>query len=337
MGELKVEHLIDQVNKHEIYNKQGVLLLPKYVKLTKERIEWLMQHDIELTDDDVTTFDQEKYEKVIDDAVDESKEIFEEVREQTSLPLSHVHENIVPVITQMSQEAHIIDLFVSLQAKDDYTYRHNIAVGTLASLVGQWLHLSEEEILVLSTAGFLHDIGKMRIPESILNKPGSLTEQEFAFMKKHTLFGYEIIRDTVGTVNREALVALQHHERMDGSGYPYGLKRDDIDFFSRIISVVDVFHAMTSKRVYRDASPLYEVLHQMNDDTFGVLDPRITRLFIEKMMMSLINHKILLTNGQTGHIVLINQNDPIHPLIQVGDQFFDLSKDRSLHIKSVVD
>src|SRR5699024_2163588 len=101
------------------------------------------------------------------------------------------------------------------------------------------------------------------------------------------LFGYEIIKDTQGTTEREAITALQHHERMDGSGYPFGLKKDKIDLFSRIVAVADVFHAMTSKRVYSDPSPLYKVLYEMYNESFGLLDPQITHLFIEKIMVSL--------------------------------------------------
>src|SRR5690606_28020956 len=95
--------------------------------------------------------------------------------------------------------------------------------------------------------------------------PGKLTDEEYAIMKKHTIYGYEILNDTVGISHRQALVALQHHERMNGSGYPMGIKRDNIDLFSRIVAVADIFHAMTSNRVYRTHSPFYEVLTEMEE------------------------------------------------------------------------
>src|SRR5690625_7353760 len=132
----------------------------------------------------------------------------------------------------------------------------------------------------LTTDVLLHDVGKMLVPEEILNKPGQLTEEEFQEMKNHTLYGYEILKDTVGVNHRQALVALQHHERMDGSGYPLQLKRDEIDLFSRIVAVADVFHAMSSNRVYQERSPLYEVLAEMEREVIAKLDPEITYLFI---------------------------------------------------------
>src|SRR5690606_23577733 len=155
------------------------------------------------------------------------------------------------LIQNVSENTNVLQLFVALQAKDDYTYRHNIAVGALANLIGNWMNLDHQALMQLTTAALLHDVGKVLISESILNKPGKLTDEEYAIMKKHTIYGYEILNDTVGISHRQALVALQHHERMNGSGYPMGIKRDNIDLFSRIVAVADIFHAMTSNRVYR--------------------------------------------------------------------------------------
>jgi len=333
---MNMNDIIGKACNFDIYNDNGLLLLPKYTKITNEHIEWLDQHQIKLTDDDVINIDTNDYYQIVNDAVEESKDVFDEVRHTMQLPMGYIEESIIPSLSNITVGAHVIDLFISLQAKDDYTYRHNIAVGALASIVGKWLNFTAEEILELSMAGFLHDVGKMRIPESILNKPGSLTDEEFAFMKKHTVFGYDIIKTTSGTTDRQAIVALQHHERMDGTGYPYGLTRNKIDIYSRIVSVVDVFHAMTSRRVYRNEAPFYQVLHEMNAESFGQLDPKITRLFIEKMMLSLIGHDVLLTDGRKANIIMIHKHDPIHPLIRVDDHFIDLSKERLVHIEEVI-
>jgi len=328
--------IIGKATSYDIFNENGILLLPRYSKLNQDKIDWLEQHKIFLTVDDVINFDTPYYHKVVDEAVSGSKKVFDEVRRSLKLPMEYVEKNIVSSVTNIASGAHVIDLFMSLQAKDDYTYRHNIAVGALASLVGKWLNLTDDEILHLSMAGFLHDVGKMKVPEEILNKPGPLTDKEFSIMKQHTVYGYEIIKNTVGTTHRQALAALQHHERMDGSGYPLGLTQQKIDLFGRIIGVVDVFHAMTSKRVYRDELPFYKVLYQMSRDSFGQLDPMITRLFIENMMLSLIGHNVLLTDQRQANIVMIHKNDPMNPLIKIDDHFIDLSKNRSLHIEKVI-
>ncbi|MCD9022085.1 HD-GYP domain-containing protein [Cohnella silvisoli] len=202
--------------------------------------------------------------------------------------------NIIPMIHHTTEHQNLFGLFATLQSKDDYTYRHNLGVGVISTLIGQWLDMEESDLSELTMAATLHDVGKVKIPLDILNKPGKLTDEEYAMMKKHAEFGYEIIKQTPGTNHRQALVALQHHERQDGSGYPHGIQSSDIDLFSRIIAVADIFHAMSSRRSYRNASPFYDILRQMQNDTFGALDPEITRLFLGKIMQSLIGNEVLL-------------------------------------------
>jgi len=132
--------IIGKVCNFDIYNDNGLLLLPKYTKITYEHIEWLERHNITLSSEDVMIFDKPYYHKIVDEAVNESKAVFTEVRHTLQLPMALMEQNVLPAMSDITMDAHVIDLFISLQAKDDYTYRHNIAVGTLASLVGKWLN-----------------------------------------------------------------------------------------------------------------------------------------------------------------------------------------------------
>lgn len=318
-----------------IYNEQGELLIPKQTIITYEHVMMLVEQQMTLTDQDVTDEGFEQHYLMIDETVEQVGEIFDTVRKTKKIPLAELHKDIIPMIHQASHDHQLLHLFAALHAKDDYTYRHNIAVAALANLIGHWMKLPRQELLQLTTAALLHDIGKMLIPEHILNKPGRLTDEEFDMMKKHTIYGYQLLKDTVGITNRQALVALQHHERIDGSGYPFGLKKNKIDLFSRIVAVADIFHAMTSKRVYRDPAPFYEVLWQMEKDMFGALDPYITRLFIEKTMNGLIGYTVQLTDGRIGKILVVPPHDPTRPLVQVGQQFIDLSRESEIRIEKI--
>jgi len=326
----------------DIFSAAGVLLVAASTIITDDHLKILARHGITLTDKDVFTVDTftdagaAAFRKMMDEAVVQVGRLFEEVRETKKVPIAELRSEIIPIIQEAASGSDLYGLFTTLQAKDDYTYRHNLAVGALSSLLGSWLKLDHQELMQLTTAALLHDVGKMLIPSEVLNKPGRLTEEEYAMMKNHTVHGYEILKETVGVNHRQALVALQHHERMDGSGYPFGLTQGKIDLFSRIVSVADIFHAMTSKRIYRNPSPFYEVLFQMERDTFGALDPRITKLFIRKIMNTLIGRQVLLTDGSEGTILLINPHDPTHPLIQVGEGFKDLSKEMTLQIREVL-
>ena len=336
-----VNSLIGKITQKDIYSHRGVLLLPASTMLTFGYLKKLIQHGIILNHQDVTSiktteFHFQQTNKEIDRTTVELKQIFDQVRETKKIPLADLRENILPIIEQITTKTPFIGLLHSLQSKDDYTYRHNIAVSAISSLIGRWMGLEHNILLQLSTAALLHDIGKIYIPESILQKPGRLTNHEYSIMKNHTIFGYEIIKNSIGASHQQALVALQHHERMDGSGYPFGIQKNDIDLFSRIVAVADVFHAMTSQRIYRNASPFYDVLLQLEKDTFGALDPFITRLFIEKIMNSLIGSSVLLTDGSRGIIRMIPKNDPVHPLIQTDDTYMDLRKFSTLHIEKIL-
>lgn len=333
-----LHEVIGKRSNKDIYSESGKLLVPVSTVITYDHVILLEDNGITLTAEDIKggEADFNQHSKMIDKTVEQVKDIFGTIRKTKQIPLADLREHVIPMIHVASDSKHLLNLFQVLQAKDDYTYRHNIAVGAISNLIGKWMKLNDRDLLQLTTAALLHDVGKMLIPESILNKPGKLTSEEFAIIKKHTIYGYDILKETIGITHRQALVALEHHERLDGNGYPKGLRKGEIDLFSRIVSVADVFHAMTSNRVYRNHFPFYKVLSEMEKDMFSALDPEITMLFIEKTMNSLIGNSVLLTDGRKGTILIVHRNDPIHPFIQVEDEFIDLSKDSSLQIEMIV-
>jgi len=330
-----------RVQRH-IFSNRGVLLLSAHSVITREHIELLLRHGIQLSKQDIEGYEEpsteqkkDHVEEEIHHSVQRITEYFDSIRLTKKVPLADIRENIIPALYETSRSATLYQLFMAMQARDDYTYRHNLAVSMFSNLRGGWLGMDKQELAQLTTAALLHDVGKMLVPDYILNHPGKLTPEQFDEVKKHTVYGYEILKSTTGVTHRQAMVALQHHERLDGSGYPYGLTASKIDLFSRIVSVVDVFHAMTSKRVYRDASPFYEVLLQISKDAYGPLDPRITNLFIRKIMATLTGQQVMLTDGRTGVIVMVPEHDPTRPLVQVDGQYIDLAKELSVHIRQI--
>ncbi|MCE3201353.1 HD-GYP domain-containing protein [Paenibacillus sonchi] len=322
-----------------LFNHNGVFVLPAMTLLSSEHVRLITQHRIILQPHDVIQLDSEAfYQLAVDDCTAAMENIFDQLRYTKSkrLPMLELKNEVIPFIQQVSEKNDFFGILAALQTKDDYTYRHNVAVGILSTLLGKWLKLDREELGMLTIAATLHDIGKIMIPAEILTKPGPLTDEEFDIMKKHTTHGYELVRDTPGTTHMQALVALQHHERMDGSGYPFGVLGHRITDFSKIVAVTDIFHAMTSDRFYSEAAPLYEVLTQMEDYSFGKLDPYICGVFISKLMQSMIGNEVLLTDGRMGKIIMILAHDPLRPLVNIGEDFIDLSKNRHLGIVRVI-
>ncbi len=166
----------------------------------------------------------------------------------------------------------IVALVEAVEAKDPYTRGHTQRVAELSVLIGQDIGYSAEELKVLNQAAMLHDIGKIGIPDSVLNKPGKLTDAEFDLIKEHPARGHRIIQHA-RSLQREMSGVRHHHERIDGSGYPDGLKGDEIPLDARIIAVADVFDALTSHRPYRAAWSVERALNIIDQEAGSKLDP----------------------------------------------------------------
>lgn len=322
--------------KHDIFNSSGAVVLPALIELRPEHLLRLRSLGIELNESSILSEKRKLLGLRIKDTVTQVESIFTEIRHTKKIPLEDIQNTIMPAISEAAEENQLFDLFANLQAKDDYTYRHNIGVGVISALIGRWMQLPKEELALLTRGAALHDVGKMLISLEVLNKPGALTDEEYSLIKHHPEFGYDMLRNTKGLHYREALIAYQHHEREDGTGYPLGLTSDKIDPLSKIVAVADVFHAMSSKRSYKEAFPLFEILRQMKHNKFGEFDPHVITVFIEKIMHSLIGNNVQLTDNRTAQVVHIHHHDPINPLIEVGGQFIDLSRNSNVHIKRVI-
>ncbi|MFD0681036.1 MULTISPECIES: HD-GYP domain-containing protein [unclassified Paenibacillus] len=327
--------------KKDIYNRVGNLLVPANTKLKEEDIRRLMNHRVDLRE--IEYWVQKDHEAVpdpvarlIEDASNQVKEIFEAIRYENSIPLKQIMKSLVPGIRKVAESANLFRLLSGLRSKDDYTYKHNIGVGVLATLIGKWMNLDENELSMLILGATLHDVGKMKVSNEILHKPGKLTDTEYRLMKRHTILGYEMLKNIAGTPHRVALIALQHHEREDGSGYPFGVKADKLDDLTQIVSIADVFHAMTSQRSYHAASSLFSVIRQMHSDVYGKFNAKIFFVFMNRMMESMVGNEALLTDGRKGTIVMANRFDPIRPLMKVDSYFIDLSKERSINLQEIL-
>lgn len=326
--------------KKDIISQQGTLLLSTDTILTTDVLEQLAILNYNLQEEDVEivvegSTAERQSQLLIDNATEEIKMIFDQIRFRRSIPLQDIQSGVIPSIKQVVKTQHVSTLLKNLETEDEYTYRHTIGVGILATLIGTWLKLPNTELAELTLAATLHDIGKSKIPKEILNKPEKLTTEEFEVIQRHTIYGYELLKNTAGISHRVALVALQHHEREDGSGYPFKLPSNKIEYFSKIVAVADVFHAMSFKRAYRDANPFYQVIDQMYVEQFGKLDPTVIKVFVEKLMGTMVNHDVLLTDQRIGRIILIHPSDPVRPTIMVNGEFIDLRFNKELKIEKL--
>jgi HD-GYP domain-containing protein (c-di-GMP phosphodiesterase class II) len=325
--------------KHDVMNSVGLVIIQSKTILEPAHIELLEQHRVDtfsIVFESPDGSEDSSVNLLVVQVVDQSMKIFHSIHQTRKIPVMEFKNTIIPTVQLISNDPNIFRIFEAVKAKDDYTHQHNIGVGVLATLIGKWLNMGDSELASLSLAATLHDVGKVKIPLEILHKPGKLTNEEFSQIKQHTVFGYEMLKDTVGISQRMALVALQHHEKEDGTGYPLGLKKDQIDIFSKIVAVADIFHAMSSKRPYHDPIPFYEIITQMRQEIFGKLEPYIVSVFIKNITKKLVGKKVILTDGREGEIVFINPNDDMNHLIKVNNDFIDLNLDPSIQIQEII-
>jgi putative nucleotidyltransferase with HDIG domain len=262
------------------------------------------------------------------------KELFDQAIAENRIDDEQVNLKFEPLVQSMEKEKDVVSLLIQLNTQDDYTYQHSVQVGIISYYIAKWMELPEKEALFIGKAGYLHDIGKSKISKEILQKPSKLSDVEFEEIKKHTIYGNEILKTNV-KYPLLATVALQHHERMNGLGYPFGILGKDIHLYSRIVGVADIYSAMISTRAYQKKRDLLFVLKELHRLSFEELDPKVTHTFIINMLPNFVGKKLLLTTGEIGQIVLTNPSDFFRPLVKIDGDFVDLSKQRSLQIEQI--
>jgi len=236
------------------------------------------------------------------------------------------------IYAKKDQRRQIIECITQIRKVDEYTYYHSINVSMLAMLIGKWLRLRPEDTHLLVQAGLLHDIGKSRIPVAVINKPDRLTDEEYAEIKKHSEYGYYLIQYMTGIDRRVQEAVLHHHEREDGSGYPLGLKGDQIPMFAKIVAVADTFDAMTADRSYKTKNTPFQVFQLMQNDCFGYLDTIVLNTFLSNISHYYIGNKVRLNDGRIAEIVYINSQQYGKPVIKIGDEYVDLMVAKNVKI-----
>ena len=225
----------------------------------------------------------------------------------------HVSEEIAQSVTR---NAHALISLARLKTADNYTYLHSVAVCALMVALARQLGLSTEEVSAAGFAGLLHDLGKVDIPLEILNKPGRLTEAEFAIVRQHPAHGARRLMEA-GVNHMQALdVSLHHHEKLDGSGYPKRLSGDQISLMARMGAVCDVYDAITSNRPYKAGWDPSESLARMSQWVNGHLDQRIFQAFVQSLGIYPVGSLVLLSNHKLAVVVEQSAHSMLKPIVK---------------------
>lgn len=246
------------------------------------------------------------------------------------------------IVEEIVAQKNVLINLVDIKSMDNYTYEHSLNVTVLSLITGMELKFDKNKLVDLAVGAMLHDMGKVFMPKDILLKNGKLTDQEFSVVKDHPFNGYEYIKDNAGVSILSRNIVLQHHEKVDGTGYPDGAKGDKLHDCVKIVAIADVYDALTSDRPYRRAMSPNEAMEYIMGTADRHFDYRIVNAFLKKIVPYPPGTLIRLSNGYIGVVEEINPIYPLRPIIRVvrplsavSNSYIDLMKENSLVIEGI--
>ncbi|WP_246542654.1 HD-GYP domain-containing protein [Paludibacterium yongneupense] len=257
--------------------------------------------------------------------------ILQDVRMGRQVKLEKIHPSIEHLTDSILRNSGALLSLCRIKNKDNYTFLHSVSVGALMVSFCHAQGMEREAMHQAGIGGMLHDIGKMMIPDDILNKPGKLSTMEFSLMKCHVVESRRILEATEGISATAVDVAAQHHERHDGSGYPLGLKGGEISPLGQMAAIVDVYDALTSDRCYHQAIAPTDALRKILEWSRFYFDPALVHVFMRYIGIYPVGTLVRLESGRLGVVVEQNDSDLISPKVRV---FF--SSKSNTHIRPEV-
>ena len=283
------------------------------------------------------SFDRATFNEYYKDTVDLVKTAFKSISLFREVPVARMQELANEKIDPLVDAPGVMNHLLMIRHTDDYTFEHSVNVAVLSGVIGKWMGVKGQNLRDLIFAGLMHDIGKSQIPAEILNKPGKLLPHEMEIMKMHTTKGYYLLREVPQVPQVIMWSVLQHHERMDGSGYPLRLKGNSIHDFARIIAVADIYDAMTSDRVYRRRTTPYHVIDALFRQMFDILDPVVCSTFLYHVKDFMTGNIIMLSDGRQAEVVSPGAYPAGLPLVKTADgNFINLEQKRDVTIYGLV-
>lgn len=263
------------------------------------------------------------------------KRVFNVAAASQPLPVLEIRTNLIEILDH-ADEFHVLLTEQEASSGEDYLFNNSIYVAITAYLLAKWHGLSQKDWLPAAMGGLLHNIGHVKVDSAILDNQAPLTPEEREEMQKHTIFGYQVIKNLPAVNEGVKYCALQHHEREDGSGYPMGVKGDKIHPYAKIVAIADIYHAMTSNRSYKQAVSPYKVLDELYEESFGKLDPALVQTFIGKITAFTKGAVVRLSDGRVGEIVFTELAHPTRPWVKIGNDIVNLVVQRQLHIEQLL-
>ncbi len=250
-------------------------------------------------------------------AISQVKDVFESIQVGKTFDMTQLNQSVNSIIDEITSNNNILINLSEIRTYDGYTFAHSVNVCVLSIVVGLKLQLNQLELKKLAVGAILHDIGKTCIPANLINKTGRLNQKELSEIQRHTIHGWQILRNHPEISLLSAHIAYQHHEQPNGHGYPRRLIDEQINQNAKIVSVVDAYDAMTSARPYRNAMQPSQALHLIRQLSGIQFSPSAAKIFLQCVAPYPIGSRVLLNTREIGVVVDVNNINKERPVIRL--------------------
>jgi putative nucleotidyltransferase with HDIG domain len=343
--QFKVEHLVPGMKlARDVYCESGNILVGEGAVLSNYTIAKLKTWQI----DTVAVWSEAIANPILDPKLQQFvnnynksvtvvQQAFENMRATQEVPLDTFSATAVEISQNVRTVGDVVDQLYNLPVFGDCTFQHSVNVGVIAALIASWLEYPQDIVSAVSLAGLLHDVGKAQLPVALLDRPDKLPVAEYEHYRQHALLGFSMLRDLSDLSESIKIAVTQHHERNDGSGYPYQLTGAKIHPYAKIIAIADLYdEALTVNRDPVVISSPYNGLERLNDMKHS-LDPQVCLPFMTRMLNCLSGTIVALSDGRQGRVVYLNPDHPSRSMVQLtSGEVLDLSEDPLLRIHHVI-
>lgn len=314
-----------------VFSSQGNLLLKEGVVVDNKVLEKLQGHDVDFVYvvDTLTYGVQERsiieQQKIVE-AVKSVKNVFEDIMEnermgiKNTIPEEHltlVSSIVEELMFELEKADDLLYAVADLIGSDAYTYKHSVHVSILSIITAKGLNYRRKDIRNIALGALLHDIGKIRVDMNLILKPDKLTYEEQDEVQKHAEYGYELLAAVKELPYSTKQIIRLHHEKLDGSGYPLGLRGIEIPEYVRIITICDMFDAMTTDRVYREKMPVYRALDIMTNEAMYKIDAKIYNILMCNIAIYPVGTGVVLSDGSIGIVTGYRKVNPSRPQVRI--------------------
>lgn len=312
----------NEILARSIFAPNGMILLSQGTQIKRSYISRLLELGIDYIyiEDALSKGVEIKdfiEEKTRNESKKEVKKLLEKYSSQGKVELTNIIDVAQNIVDDILSQRDLVVNLIDIRRKDEYTYAHSVNVCALAVLTSIKLGYNIQRVKDIAVGALLHDLGKVLISEDILNKPDILSDKEIEIVKQHVIHGYEAVNEASWLSAISKVIILTHHERIDGSGYPFGWSGDKINQAAKIVAVCDVFDAMTTMKAYRQAYKTYEVIEYLTAMKGHLFDTSVVDVFLKHIAVYPSGVGVITNKKQKGIVLKQNASFPTRPVIRL--------------------